>query len=150
MDSFSLSIVLGFLDMPFIEDWITHPMTIIGRLHGKTELFLRSSASHGVLPVEKSPSTFEQDVRNYFQSHIDNLELYREIPSLNDRPVERPLPSGCLVRFRAMIQDMSDDEIYCSKCSFSLDPLCIAASCVASELQDPFERSDTHRNRKIG
>ena len=26
--------------MPFIEDWITHPMTIIGRLHGKTERLL--------------------------------------------------------------------------------------------------------------
>jgi hypothetical protein len=38
--------------------------------------------------------------------------LYKEIPSLND---EQSLPSGCLVRYRAMIQDMADDEIYCSK-----------------------------------
>ena len=136
--------------MPFIEDWITQPMTIIGRLHGKTERLLRSLTSHDVLHVDKSPSTFEQDVRNYFQSHIDNLEVYREIPSLNDRSLERPLPSGCLVRFRAMIQDMSDDEIYCSKCRSSLDLLCIVASCRASELQGSFERSGTHRNRKIG
>ncbi|CAF2145921.1 unnamed protein product [Rotaria magnacalcarata] len=82
--------------MPFIEDWITHPMTIINRLY------------------DKSPSTFEHDVRNYFQSHIDNPALYKEIPSLNDRHDESPLPSGCLVRYRAMVQDMADDEIYCT------------------------------------
>ncbi len=52
-------------------------------------------------------------MRNYFQSHIDNPDLCKEIPSLND---DQSLPSGCLVRFRAMIQDMADDEIYCSKC----------------------------------
>ncbi|CAF3570391.1 unnamed protein product [Adineta steineri] len=82
--------------MPFIEDWITHPMTIINRLH------------------EKSPDTFENDVRNYFQTNIDNPTFYKEIPSLNDRDDEHPLPSGCLVRYRAMIQDMADDEIYCT------------------------------------
>ncbi|CAF1544531.1 unnamed protein product, partial [Adineta ricciae] len=84
------------LHMPFIEDWITHPMTIINRLH------------------EKSPATFEQDVQAYFRTNIDNPELYKEIPSLNDRESEHPLPSGCLVRYRAMIQDMGDDEIYCT------------------------------------
>ncbi|CAF4170502.1 unnamed protein product, partial [Rotaria magnacalcarata] len=63
--------------------------------------------------LDKSPSTFEHDVRNYFQSHIDNPALYKEIPSLNDRHDESPLPSGCLVRYRAMVQDMADDEIYC-------------------------------------
>ncbi len=26
----------SFIDMPFIEDWITHPMTIINRLYGKS------------------------------------------------------------------------------------------------------------------
>ncbi|CAF2517080.1 unnamed protein product [Rotaria sp. Silwood2] len=82
--------------MPFIEDWITHPMTIINRLH------------------EKSPITFDNDVRNYFQTHINNPDLYNEIPSLNDRNDECSLPSGCLVRYRAMVQDMADDEIYCT------------------------------------
>lgn len=68
-------------------------MTTINRLH------------------EKSPSTFENDVREYFQANINNLDYYREIPSLND---QQSFPSGCLVKFRAMIQDMTDDEIYCS------------------------------------
>jgi len=64
---------------------------------------------------EKSPNTFENDVQNYFQIHINNIDLYKEIPSLNDRiDDERLLPSGCLVRYRAMIQDMANDEIYCS------------------------------------
>lgn len=54
-------------------------------------------------------------MKNYFESHISNPALYKEIPSLNDRHDDSPLPSGCLVRFRAMIQDMGDDEIYCSK-----------------------------------
>ena len=67
-----------------------------------------------VARIEKSPSTFEGDVRTYFQTHINDPDLYKEIPSLNDRHDEAPLPSGCLVRFRAMIQDMADDEIYCS------------------------------------
>jgi hypothetical protein len=68
-----------------------------------------------LIDSEKSPNTFENDVRNYFQTHINNPNFYKEIPSLNDRDDERPLPSGCLVRYRAMIQDMADDEIYCSK-----------------------------------
>lgn len=85
---------LLFLDMPFIEDWITHPMTIINRLH------------------DKSPSTFENDTREYFQANINNPDYYREIPSLNDE--QTSFPSGCLVKFRAMLQDMTDDEIYCS------------------------------------
>jgi hypothetical protein len=54
-------------------------------------------------------------VQTYFQAHIDDPNLYREIPSLNDRSNDDSLPSGCLVRFRAMIQDMADDEIYCSE-----------------------------------
>jgi hypothetical protein len=97
--------------MPFIEDWITHPMTIINRLHGKISLF-SLNISNRIFLLEKSPNTFENDVRNYFQTHINNSDLYKEIPSLND---EQSLPSGCLVRYRAMIQDMADDEIYCSK-----------------------------------
>jgi hypothetical protein len=97
--------------MPFIEDWITHPMTIINRLHGK-HIFSLSKFSNQIYS-EKSPNTFENDVRNYFQTHINNPNLYKEIPSLND---DQSFPSGCLVRFRAMIQDMGDDEIYCSKC----------------------------------
>ena len=64
--------------------------------------------------LEKSPITFENDVRNYFQTHINNLDLYKEIPSLNDIDDEHPLIAGCLVRYRAMVQDMVDDEIYCS------------------------------------
>lgn len=102
-----------FLDMPFIEDWITHPMTIINRLHGKilTAFFQKDFLEFS---LEKSPNTFENDVRNYFQTNINHPDLYKEIPSLNDNP---SLPSGCLVRFRAMIQDMTDDEIYCSKSS---------------------------------
>jgi len=100
--------------MPFIEDWITHPMTIINRLHGKIpfDFFFVLSKYSNRISSEKSPTTFENDVRNYFQTHINNPDLYKEIPSLND---EQSLPSGCLVRYRAMIQDMADDEIYCSK-----------------------------------
>lgn len=82
--------------MPFIEDWITHPMTIINRFQ------------------EKSPETFERDVRDYFEKQIADPNFYREIPSINDRLDNSPLPSGCLVRYRAMVQDMSDDEIYCT------------------------------------
>jgi hypothetical protein len=106
---------MDFLDMPFIEDWITHPMTIINRLQGKNIFINFISNKHFYFSSEKSPSTLENDVRNYFQAHISNPDLYKEIPSLNDLDDEHPLPSGCLVRFRAMIQDMSDDEIYCSK-----------------------------------
>jgi hypothetical protein len=101
--------------MPFIEDWITHPMTIINRLYGNNYFSIQLLNSSHLIHSEKSPNTFETDVRNYFQTHINNPDLYKEIPSLNDRDDEHPLPSGCLVRFRAMIQDMADDEIYCSK-----------------------------------
>ncbi|CAF1524796.1 unnamed protein product, partial [Didymodactylos carnosus] len=35
------------------------------------------------------------------------------IPSLNESH-DRSLPNGCLVRYRCMIQDMGEDEIYCN------------------------------------
>ena len=102
--------------MPFIEDWITHPMTIINRLHGKRNSRCLRSRNDGMRFLsEKSPATFESDARKYFQANIDNPDCYKEIPCLNDRDDEHPLPSGCLVRYRAMIQDMADDEIYCSE-----------------------------------
>lgn len=114
-----------FLDMPFIEDWITHPMTIINRLHGENASLAGDPRwTRAFASSEKSPTTFEDDVRKYFQSNIDNPECYREIPCLNDRDDDHPLPSGCLVRYRAMIQDMADDEIYCSESS--TNPCCDA------------------------
>lgn len=64
--------------MPFIEDWITHPMTIINRLQGKSDIG-RKQYSMMVFCIEKSPSTFENDVRNYFQTHIADPQLYKEV-----------------------------------------------------------------------
>ena len=119
--------------MPFIEDWITHPMTIINRFQ------------------EKSPETFERDVRDYFEKQIADPNFYREIPSINDRLDNSPLPSGCLVRYRAMVQDMSDDEIYCS--TFQIDQtrrIQIEFRLSFSSFQSSIDRSSTNRYGTIG
>ena len=40
-----------------------------------------------------------------------SLSCCQQVPSLNTTPLEQ-LPDGCLVRYRGMIQDQFDPELY--------------------------------------
>ncbi|XP_059088631.1 mini-chromosome maintenance complex-binding protein-like [Tigriopus californicus] len=69
--------------------------------------------------VEKSQSSpnsvsWSDQVDEFFDSKLQTPGVWHELPSLNDTPVHE-LQDGQLVRFRAMVQDNFETELYLSQ-----------------------------------
>ena len=86
--------------MPGIEDWISSPLTVVDQA-------LQSHLKDGV--------QWPQTIEKYFEDKLgqDNVQLV----SINES-ANHMLTDGQIVRFRCMIQDMFDPEIF-------LDEYCV-------------------------
>ncbi|ESO96921.1 hypothetical protein LOTGIDRAFT_231720 [Lottia gigantea] len=80
--------------MPGVEDWMNCPLTIIQHL------------------FEQSNGGFSSDpVKEYFSKRLQSEEARSWVPSLNDVALHNLKPNT-IVKYRCMIQDMFDPELY--------------------------------------
>eukprot|EP00118_Oscarella_pearsei_P020443 m.221372 g.221372 ORF g.221372 m.221372 type:complete len:192 (+) comp39959_c0_seq36:64-639(+) len=87
--------------MPSVgDDWIANPLGVVDRLF----YFSRET------DPEKYLSS-DWGVGDYFREKLAKEGGWAWVPSLNDVPLHL-LKTGCLVRFRCMVQDMFDPEYY--------------------------------------
>ncbi|XP_050399307.1 mini-chromosome maintenance complex-binding protein [Patella vulgata] len=80
--------------MPGVEDWMNCPLNIIQNLFDQN--------GQNVTPTQ---------VKEYFSKKLTGRESLAWIPSLNDIPVHNLRPNT-IVKYRCMIQDMFDPELY--------------------------------------
>lgn len=77
-------------------DWRTSPLQLVAKI-------FESRQEHA--------EPWEQRITSQFQTLLSNPNSLSSIPSLNSTP-NHELSDGQLVKFRAMVQDMFDPEIY--------------------------------------
>jgi hypothetical protein len=79
------------------EEWITAPLKVVRKLHEESAAASRDGA--------------EQRVVEHFTELLQSKEAWTKVPCLNVTPLEQ-LGDGSLVRYRAMVQDQFDPELY--------------------------------------
>jgi len=84
--------------MPVPEDWKTCPLAMVNK----------------VFAARQGNVNWDSLLKERFSELLNNHETWNSLPSLNTRP-NHELRDGQLVRFRGMIQDMYDPEIYLSE-----------------------------------
>jgi len=79
--------------MPVADDWRTCPLNLVNKAFTNRQ------------------DNWEAAITGQFKHLLDNESVRRSLPSLNLTP-NHELTDGQLVRFRGMVQDMFDPEIY--------------------------------------
>ncbi|KAK3770621.1 hypothetical protein RRG08_052961 [Elysia crispata] len=87
--------------MPGIEDWKTRPYMTIRQIFEE-----HKGDSH---------ETFIKSVENYFSQRCTE-ETLKTLPSVNSTPLDQ-LQSGCVVKYRCMVQDVFDPQYFVGRYS---------------------------------
>ncbi|XP_061140415.1 mini-chromosome maintenance complex-binding protein [Syngnathus typhle] len=83
--------------MPSTLDWINNPLGVV------EEMFVGS---------QNDPNSgWEAKVVDFFKNHLKEKDAHTWVPSMNDIPLHYLKPDS-LVKFRCLIQDMFDPELY--------------------------------------